>query len=187
MFEFTVDDEISLRLLEVRHDASLFALVHANRKYLRRWMPWLDNTKSVADIAEFTRTTRQQCADNGGFVAGIWARGELCGVVGHNHVSWTNRACTLGYWLSKKHQGRGIMTRSCRALVDYSFGELDLNRVEIRCASENAPSRAIPQRLGFAHEGTMRQIEWLYDRFVDHEIYGVLKSEWTAYVTNQLA
>ncbi len=177
MFEFKVDQEISLRLLEARGDAALFALVDANRKYLRRWMAWLDGTKAVADIAEFTRTTRQQFADNGGFVAGIWFRGELCGVVGHNHVSWVNRAGTLGYWLSADLQGRGIMTRACRAIVDYSFDELNLNRVEIRCASENAPSRAIPQRLGFTHEGTIRNAEWLYDKFVDHEIYGILKND----------
>ena len=178
MFEWKVDEKIALRLLEARHDAALFAQVDAHRKYLRRWMAWLDNTKSVADIAEFTRTTRQQFADNKGIVAGIWFRGELCGVVGHNHISWANRACTLGYWLSADLQGRGIMTRSCRALIDYSFAELELNRVEIRCASGNAPSRAIPQRLGFTHEGTIRQVEWLYDRFVGHEIYGLLKSAW---------
>ena len=186
MFEFTVDEEIALRLLEPRHDAALFALVDANRKYLRRWMAWLDSTKSVADIAEFTRKTRQQFADNQGFVAGIWYRGALCGVVGHNHISWSNRACTLGYWLSEDLQGRGIMTQSCRAIVDYSFDELELNRVEIRAATKNAHSRAIPERLGFRREGTIREIEWLYNDFVDHEIYGVLKSEWKANATNKL-
>ena len=177
MFEWKVDEEISLRLLEARHDAALFALVDTHRKYLRQWMAWLDNTKSVEDIAQFTMEKRQQFAYNDSFVAGIWVGGELCGVVGHNHISWANRACTLGYWLAADKQGRGIMTRSCRALIEYSFAELELNRVEIRCASENAPSRAIPRRLGFTHEGTIRQAEWLYDRFVDHEIYGMLKSD----------
>lgn len=177
MLEWKVNEEITLRLLEARYDAALFALVDGNRKYLRRWLAWVDSTNSVDDIAQFTYEKRHQFAYNDGIVAGIWACGELCGVVGHNHISWTNRACTLGYWLSEDHQGRGIVTRSCRAIIDYSFDELDLNRVEIRCASENAPSRAIPQRLGFTHEGTIRQAEWLYDRFVDHEIYGMLKGD----------
>jgi ribosomal-protein-serine acetyltransferase len=71
------------------------------------------------------------------------------------------------------------MTKACRFLVDYAFAELKLNRVEIRCATGNHKSRAIPERLGFKLEGTVRQAEWLYDHFVDHALYGMLASEWS--------
>jgi ribosomal-protein-serine acetyltransferase len=64
-------------------------------------------------------------------------------------------------------------------LVDYAFNELGLNRLEIRCATENTKSRAIPQRLGFKQEGTIRQAEWLYDHYVDLVVYGILASEWS--------
>jgi ribosomal-protein-serine acetyltransferase len=42
---------------------------------------------------------------------------------------------------------------------------------------ENVKSRAIPERLGFRAEGTVRQAEWLYDRFVDHVVYGLLAGD----------
>ena len=83
----------------------------------------------------------------------------------------------MGYWLDKEAQGTGLMTRSCSALLEHAFAELDLNRVEIRCAVDNARSRAIPERLGFRLEGQLRQAEWLYDRFVDHAVYGLLARE----------
>ncbi len=70
------------------------------------------------------------------------------------------------------------MTRACRALVGHAFTELNLNRVEIRCASDNARSCAIPERLSFRREGLLREAEWLYDRFVDHVVYGLIRSEW---------
>ena len=41
-----------------------------------------------------------------------------------------------------------------------------------------AELRAVAERLGFRLEGVTRQTEWLYDRFVDHAVYGILASEW---------
>jgi len=70
------------------------------------------------------------------------------------------------------------MTASCRACISHAFTELKLNRVEIRCAVENRKSRAIPERLGFRFEGTLREAQWLYDHFVEHALYGMLAREW---------
>ena len=53
-----------------------------------------------------------------------------------------------------------------------------MNRVTIQCATENTRSRAIPERLGFTFEGIVRETEWLYDRYVDHALYGLLRSEY---------
>jgi len=65
-----------------------------------------------------------------------------------------------------------------RALINYSFTELGLNRLVIMAAVENAKSRAIPERLGFTPEGVCRQYEWLYDHFVDSSMYSLVASEW---------
>lgn len=178
MFIFRVDDDISLRLLEANHAAPLFDVVDSNRAYLRQWMPWLDGTCDVAALAAFCERTRQQFAAGNGFTAGIWWRDEICGVLGHNRVDWENRATHVGYWLSAAFQGRGIMTRSCCALVGHAFAEMGLNRVAIRCATGNLKSRAVPERLNFRQEGVIRNAEWLYDRFVEHAIYGMLAAEW---------
>jgi ribosomal-protein-serine acetyltransferase len=178
MFEHQVDDEIRLRLLESCHVDALFALVDANRQYLRHWLPWLDANITVSDTLHFIQATQKQFAANSGFVAGIWYRGKLVGVIGHNRLDWENRISWLGYWLAEKFQGRGIMTKSCRALINHAFAELKLNRIDIRCAVKNRKSQAIPEQLGFRNEGTIRQAEWLYDKFVDHVVYGLLASEW---------
>jgi len=99
-------------------------------------------------------------------------------VVGYNQIDWQNRIGSIGYWLAEAYQGKGLMTTSCKALIDYGFGVLNLNRLVIACATENKPSRAIPKRLGFFHEGATRDAEWLYDHFVDHEIYAKLHRDW---------
>ena len=103
---------------------------------------------------------------------------EENGVIGFHKIDWNNKSTSIGYWLGEDYVGNGLMTKSVKAFVDYALIDLGLNRVEIRAAVENKKSRAIPERLGFTHEGTIRQSEWLYDHYVDHEVYGMLASDW---------
>ncbi len=180
MFCLTVDDEIQLCLREERHAKELFAVVDANRAYLRKWMPWLDINRSVADTRQFIKGTLEQYAANKSFQTAIIYRGKVVGTIGFHKFDWPNRSTSIGYWLAADAQGKGIVTRACRYLVNYAFTELAMNRVEIRCATGNHKSRAIPERLGFTIEGTARQAEWLYDHFVDHVVYAILAKEWQA-------
>lgn len=99
-------------------------------------------------------------------------------MIGVHYIDRANRKASIGYWLGEQFQGLGLMTKACKACIDYLFDEQHLHRVEIRCAVENKRSRAIPERLGFTNEGTIRESEWLYDHFVDHVVYGMLSREW---------
>lgn len=174
-----VNETTELRLLELHHAEALFSLVDSNRQYLKQWLPWLDANTEVKDSFDFIKNTQKQFAEKKAVVLGVWFQGELVGVIGHNSIDWSNRVGYPGYWLAQDFAGRGIMTAACRALVSHAFGELELNRVDIRCATHNTKSCAIPKRLGFTHEGTIRQAEWLYDKFVDHHIFGMLACDWT--------
>lgn len=148
-------------------------------KGLGKWLPWVDACRSADDSRAFINATRKQYSDNDGVQAGIWFQDGIVGIIGQHKIDWLNKATSLGYWLAEEHQGRGIMTKSCQAFIQYSFHGLKLNRVEIRCATENSQSKAIAQRLGFKREGILRSAEWLYDHYVDHEVYGLLANEWT--------
>lgn len=99
-------------------------------------------------------------------------------MVNHLNVDWTNRWTSLSYWLDGAHQGRGIMTAACRVMLSQGFNDWRLNRITIECATQNARSRAIPERLGFKFEGVIREVEWLHDRYVDHAVYGMLRSDY---------
>lgn len=173
MFAFALDDDLRLEPADPRFADAFFALVDANRAHLRRWHPWVDATRSPDDSQRALASMRRQYADNGNFHTLIRERNALVGIVGFNAIDWSNRYGVLGYWLAADAQGRGIMTRACRACIDHAFGALGLNRVEIRCALDNVRSRAVAQRLGFTLEGVLRDREWLYDHFVDHAIYAL--------------
>ena len=178
MFLFKVSDDISLKILEKADSPDFFAVIDRNRRYLREWLPWVDSMKQPEDYYPVISMWRKQFADEDGFQAGIYYKGEVAGMIGFHGINRSNRSTSIGYWLDDAQQGKGIMTDCCRALIDYAFNDLGLNRVEIRFATGNGKSRAIPERLGFTHEGTVRAGEWLYDHFVDSEVYGLLKADW---------
>ena len=178
MFSRRIRDGLELKLLEERHAPLAFAAVDRNRSYLREWLPWVNATASAEDTRTFIKTTLQQFANNEGFAAGIWRDGEYVGTIGFHKVDWLNRKVELGYWLAEAFQGQGIITDACRAMLDYAFSEWKLNRVEIHCATGNAKSCAIPKRLGFQLEGTLRQAQLLNGKHVDTNIFGMLATDW---------
>jgi ribosomal-protein-serine acetyltransferase len=178
MFCAAVRPGLELRLLEERHSATVFALADRERQRLRQWLPWVDATTSEDDILAFIRRTLEQFANNNGFAAGIWEHGRFVGNIGLHPIDWRNRRVEIGYWLGSEFEGRGIITEACLAVVNHLFVELELHRIEILCASANAKSIAVPRRLGFAYEGVRRQMQLLHGRYVDLEVYVMLRTDW---------
>ncbi len=179
MFSYKIDDDLELRLLEARHAEELDALVTLNYDHIKKWAAWLKDTESpIEKTREAIKQNLIQFAEGKGFNIFIWYQGKIVGKVGYNHFDWDNRQTEIGYWLGASFQGKGLVTKSCRVLINYAFSELNLNRVEIHCGVENTKSRKIPERLGFREEGILREAGWLHDHFVDEMIYGLLASEW---------
>ncbi len=177
MFHWKLEDEIELRLLQMRNAPEVYALVDAGRAFLRAWLPWVDHHRDVVDTESFIREALEQFVLGEAIHVGIWHKGVFAGVIGYHRINTENRFGEIGYWLGEAYQGKGIMTQACRAMMVYGFSELKLNRVEIHCALENQKSRAIPERLGFKEEGILRQAERVHNRFVDNVVYGMVASD----------
>lgn len=165
-----------LRLLEKSDAEELYTLIDANREYLARWMPWPQD-QTLAQTLDFICATRKQVADNDGFQVVLIDGEQIIGVVGFHGVDWPNRATSIGYWLAETAQGHGTITEAVRALVDHALRGWQLDRIEIRVAVENLRSRAIPERLGFQQEGTLRQVMCVGSHYVDHVVYSLL-ADW---------
>lgn len=178
MFYFKLDAQAELRILEERYAEEIYAAVDRNRLRLREWMPWVDGNQGPDDVKIFIRESLHRFASNDGFDAGIFVEGKFAGTIGFHHFVWLNRRTSLGYWIDQAFEGRGLMTTAVRAMTSYAIADLKLNRVEIQAGVGNSKSRAIPQRLGFTHEGTLRHAEWLYDHFIDLTVYSMLAPEW---------
>ncbi len=170
--------DLALRPLKLRDARALFALVESNRERLRTWLPWPDANRSVQDSRAYILRMRALAKAGRGLSFGLWWKEELVGVAGFVWLDALNASAGIGYWLAQEAEGHGLMTRAVAALLRHGFRSLGLNRIEIRAGVRNHRSRAIPKRLGFRHEGTLRQAERLAGRTVDHAVYGLLAVEW---------
>lgn len=178
MFGVELATGARLRLFEERDAKELAAAVDRDRERLGAWMPWAP-ANSLATSLAFIRGTQRQLATDDGFQTAIVRDQRIVGAIGFHRVDWSNRATSLGYWLVAAEEGRGTMTAAAGALTDHALRSWRLSRVEIRAAIGNARSRAVPQRLGYRSEGTLRNAERIGDRWVDHVVYAMLSADWS--------
>jgi ribosomal-protein-serine acetyltransferase len=166
-----------LRALEEADADELHALIERNRAQLARWLRWA-REQTPEQTLDYIQRARAKESGGSGLRRAIIAEQRIVGVVDFRQIDWTNRCAEIGYWLDQAHHGRGIMTSAVAALVDHAFDGLQLNRVEIRTGVENAPSRAVAERLGFRFEGTLRQSYRVTDkRYSDDAVYSLLASD----------
>ncbi|MFM9282421.1 GNAT family N-acetyltransferase [Paenibacillus jiagnxiensis] len=178
MFTYELDERTVLKPIAREHVQALYELTEMSRDRLREWLPWVDSTTEISHTEQFVHSAMKQAAENGAFAAGIWVDNELAGMISYHPIDWSSRSVSIGYWLGRAYEGQGIMTSACRAFVEHALIDLDLHRVEIRCATGNRRSRGIPERLGFVLEGIIREAQKLSSGYANFAVYGMLQKEW---------
>lgn len=172
-----ITDEISLRPLQADDANDIYNTITAQREYLGLWLPFVVGTTSVEVIQAFVDSTVG--ADDKTYT--IRDGDKFVGLIGFKATDKANRKTEIGYWLSKEYQRQGIMTRAVERLCKYAVEELELNRVQIKCAVGNTPSSNIPKRIGFKFEGIERAGELFPNgSFADIEVYSLLKNEYNS-------
>lgn len=173
-----VDDGIELKQLERSDSKDIFRTIDSQREYLGKWLPFVEQTRQLADTENFVDSVMNAPEGRFEYVFVIKKGTEFVGLIGFKDTDKQNRKTEIGYWLSKKYQNQGIVTKAVEALCQFAFETLNINRIQIKCAIGNIPSGNIPKRLGFSFEGIERQGELLTgNAFTDLEIYSKLRSD----------
>ena len=174
--ELIVDKNIRLKEIGFEHLRPIFNTIDSQRDYLGEWLPFVELTKDISFTNQFIENYVNSNKNNLTFA--IIYQKQFAGLIGLKDTDPDNQKTEIGYWLSEKRQGLGIVTCSCKTLIDYVFSTLNINRIQIKAATENFKSRKIPEKLGFAFEGIERDGELHTRGFIDLAIYGLLKKEW---------
>ncbi len=89
-----------------------------------------------------------------------------------------HKRAELGYWLGVPYWGQGYATEAARAIVKYGFESLGFHRIYASAFRGNIASENVLRKIGMQHEGCLRRHVLKWGRFIDLEMYGILRSEW---------
>ncbi|MEI8271933.1 MAG: GNAT family protein [Paludibacter sp.] len=174
--ELVVDQNIRLKEIGFEHLRPIFKTIDSQRDYLAEWLPFVELTLDISYTNQFIENYLN--SDKINLTFAITYQKQFAGIIGLKDTDLDNQKTEIGYWLSVNQQSHGIITNSCKTLIDYVFQSMNINRIQIKAATENLKSRAIPERLGFTFEGIERDAELHTRGFVDLAIYGLLKNDW---------
>ncbi|HJV76831.1 MAG TPA: GNAT family protein [Paludibacter sp.] len=170
-----VDANIRLKEIELEDTEVIFNTIINERDYLGEWLPFVELTRDIS----FTRCFVEGYlnSDKKNLTCAIFYQNQFVGIIGLKDTDFNNKKTEIGYWLSEPYQHKGIITNSCKSLINFIFDKMNINRVQIKVAEGNMKSQRIPKRLGFKREGIERDGELHSWGFVDLVIFSLLKAD----------
>jgi ribosomal-protein-serine acetyltransferase len=174
----SIDERVVLRAVEREDAEALCTFVLANRDHLASFLVDLvdEISNESAARAHLDRVIEMRALGSL-LEMHIFEADVLCGAVRLRNIDWNNRSGNIGYLIGASFQGRGIITRTVDQFLKWAFAELQLHRIELRCAAANLASVAVAGRLGFTLEGTLRDAERLNDRYCDILVFSRLHTD----------
>jgi RimJ/RimL family protein N-acetyltransferase len=187
LFAVRLDDNARLRPLEPWHAEEFLAHIDRARPHVDPWIPWATLSTDLASATAVLQRYADRQAEDTARIYGIWLGGTLVGGVMFTKFDAAAGVCEIGCWLEADGTGRGLVTRACRVLIDWAFGERGVSRVEWWVAAGNTRSVEAARRLGMTRDGVLRKRSPYRGRRHDIEIWSVLSEEWGAPVSDDKA
>jgi ribosomal-protein-serine acetyltransferase len=173
-----VSHDIVLILSHEKYANQFFEVIDENREHLAKFLPWVPFMKSNIETAQYLQQCQQLNSQNKEYSFLIFFKTELVGRIGIHYIDNQNKIGSIGYWLAQNAVGKGIITKACKKIIEFGFKDLHLNRIEIKAATNNTKSQAIPQKLNFTLEGILMQAELVNGEFLDLNLYAMVKKHW---------
>lgn len=108
--------------------------------------------------------------------------GDVIGSIGAVNIDEENLSCEIGYCLSKKYWGLGIISEALESIIDYLFLEVNFNRVVAKHHTDNIASGKVMIKCKMTYEGTLREVrKGKNGEFISLAVYSILKSEHKKY------
>lgn len=158
-------------------DAAALARFAGNPRIAANLRDAFPNPYTLGDAREYISSC---IANEGGrqLTRAIEIHGEAAGSVGvYAGTDVYSRSAELGYWLAEPYWGQGVMTRAVRRICREAFRTLDVVRIFAEPFEGNAASRAVLEKAGFTHEGTMRSGVYKNGIVRSYCMYSLLRSE----------
>jgi len=152
---------------------------YASDDEVAKYVTW-DTHKSVDDTRNFINFIlgRYERDEAGEWGIALKENGKLIGTIGFTAYSVKSRRAEIGYVLSRKYWGQGIMTEAVNLVLKFAFEDMGLNRIESLHVLDNEKSGKVMQKAGMSFEGIIRERIYFKNKFWDAKQYAILRSDW---------
>lgn len=172
-----VENDLRLEPFAMKHAEAIFEIVETNRERLSEWLEWAPLTKTLQDVEAFAADAVERQRQSGGSCEWVvFVDGVPRGVVGCTALEWQDKRTSVGAWLGKGAEGRGVAHRALNAIIDRLFAN-GIHRIEAFHAMGNERSDHMLKRLGFTEEGVLRDHETLHGKPVDDVVFSLLSTD----------
>jgi RimJ/RimL family protein N-acetyltransferase len=135
----------------------------------------------AAEEQWFDRMLAAQGTDRHHFVICLLDGGRPIGTVGLEEVDLANGTAEFGIAIGEQSEwGKGYGTDATRAICDFGFGELRLERIGLMVYADNVRGRRTYEKAGFTLEATLRRAHFARGEHHDVHVMGLLRDEWLA-------
>lgn len=157
--------------------------VTASVEHLRPWMPWAHAEPEELEVkVQRLRQFRASFDTDRDYVYAIFdpAEREVVGGTGL-HPRIGADGLEIGYWIGARHAGRGYATEASAALTRVAFEVNGIQRMEIRCDPLNERSAAVPRKLGYTLDATLRaNVRGIDGQMRDTQVWSLIRAEYPA-------
>ncbi|HIS00009.1 MAG TPA: GNAT family N-acetyltransferase [Candidatus Excrementavichristensenella intestinipullorum] len=138
-----------------------------------------DAHRSLGETRSYIRSAlrRYRAGQAASLVIELKAERKVIGTIGFMWYQQDNSSAEVGYSLSRAYWNRGIMTEALGAVVDFAFRQLRINRLEAQHEVDNPASGQVMRNVGMVKEGTLRQRLFNKGRYVDVDLYAILRED----------
>ncbi len=152
---------------------------YANDDDITKYVIW-DRHRSKQASIDFINFAAEQFKLGEAIVWGIEIKAErkVIGTIDLRNYNGNNKCADTGYCISKKYWGKGFTTEALKAVIDFGFERLYLNRIEAHCEEENTGSWRVMEKVGMKFEGVLREKVFVKERFRSMKMYSILRSEY---------
>ncbi|MCH5287159.1 MAG: GNAT family N-acetyltransferase [Christensenellaceae bacterium] len=140
------------------------------------WSAHRSLSESRAYLRYILRQYRDGMPSSWGIV--LKATGRVVGTIGYMTYIEENSTVEIGYSLARSLWNNGLMTEALHAVLAFSFERMQIHRVEAQHDAANPASGHVMRKCGMLHEGRLRGRVYNKGRFVDVDLYAMIREDW---------
>lgn len=176
-FSEIVTENLRLKILTPENSKELLNYYLSNKKHLERFEPQRDMKFYTEEVQRnILSESYRQFLNGSSMDFGIFKEEKLIGKIKISNIVYgIFKSGVLGYSIDMNEQGKGFMKEAVNNIVDYSFSELGLHRLEASALVDNEKSKRVLISCGFEELGINKKYLFINGKWRDHITYYKIK------------